>query len=260
MKMLDRPHLVTAKVGQAWLVEGFSLFHRQPLVWFLTLMAYWVGLVLIGSLPLVGVIVPLLLSPGLSFGFINLARAIDRKEPVAPTLLISGFRNGQARSLLQLGGAYTLALAAVLLLASLVGGGELLSMVEKGATEEDLVTLQKELPWGLIVGFLAYIPVMMAFWFAPQLVVWRGMSVPKAIFYSWVSVWLNRGAFLRYGLTWLLLIVAVSLLISLGIGGLGGNPQLVLLVIMPVSLLLMAIGHGSFYASTRDVFEERQAD
>jgi len=31
-------------------------------------------------------------------------------------------------------------------------------------------------------------------------------------------------------------------------------------VIMPVSLLLMAIGHGSFYASTRDIFEERQAD
>jgi hypothetical protein len=260
MKMLDRPHLVNAKVGQAWLVEGFSLFHRQPLVWFLTLMAYWVGLVLIGSLPLVGVIVPLLLSPGLSFGFISLARAIDRKEPAAPTLLISGFRNGQARSLLQLGGAYTLALAAVLLLASLVGGGELLSMVEKGATEEELITLQRELPWGLIVGFLAYIPVMMAFWFAPQLVVWRGLSVPKAIFYSWVSVWLNRGAFLRYGLTWLLLIVAVSLLISLGIGGLGGNPQLVLLVIMPVSLLLMAIGHGSFYASTRDIFEERQTD
>jgi hypothetical protein len=258
MKMLDRPHLVAAKVGQAWLIEGFSLFHRQPLVWFLTLMAYWVGLVLIGSLPVIGVIVPLLLSPGLSFGFINLARAIDRKEPVTPTLLISGFRNGQARGLLQLGGAYTLALAAVLLLASLVGGGQLLSMVEKGASEEDLISLQRELPWGLIVGFLAYIPVMMAFWFAPQLVVWRGLSVPKAIFYSWVSVWRNRGAFLRYGLAWLLLIIAVSLLISLGIGGLGGNPQLVLLVIMPVSLLLMAIGHGSFYASTRDVFEERQ--
>ena len=241
MKMLDRPHLVTAKVGQAWLIEGFSLFHRQ------TLMAYWVGLVLIGSLPLVGIIVPLLLSPGLSFGFINLARAIDRKEAATPTMLISGFRNGQARTLLQLGGAYTLALAAVLLLASLVGGGELLSMVEKGATEEDLLTLQRELPWGLIVGFLAYIPVMMAFWFAPQLIVWRGLSVPKAIF-------------LRYGLAWLLLIIAVSLLISLGIGALGGNPQMVLLVIMPVSLLLMAIGHGSFYASTRDIFEERQAD
>ena len=133
-------------------------------------------------------------------------------------------------------------------------------MVEKGATEEDLLTLQRELPWGLIVGFLAYIPVMMAFWFAPQLIVWRGLSVPKAIFYSWVSVWLNRGAFLRYGLAWLLLIIAVSLLISLGIGALGGNPQMVLLVIMPVSLLLMAIGHGSFYASTRDIFEERQAD
>jgi hypothetical protein len=260
MKMLDRPHLVTAKVGQSWLIEGFSLVHRQPLIWFLTLMAYWVGLVLIGSLPLVGIIVPLLLSPGLSFGFINLARAIDRKEAATPTMLISGFRNGQARTLLQLGGAYTLALAAVLLLASLVGGGELLSMVEKGATEEDLLTLQRELPWGLIVGFLAYIPVMMAFWFAPQLIVWRGLSVPKAIFYSWVSVWLNRGAFLRYGLAWLLLIIAVSLLISLGIGALGGNPQMVLLVIMPVSLLLMAIGHGSFYASTRDIFEERQAD
>ncbi|MEY4083596.1 MAG: hypothetical protein RL483_965 [Pseudomonadota bacterium] len=255
--MLDRPHLMPARVGQAWLLEGFALFHRQPLVWFLTLVAYWAGLMLIGSVPLVGLIVPLLLSPGLGFGFINLARAIDRQESATPTLLISGFRNGRARALLQLGALYSLALAAVLLLASMVGGGQLMQMVERGATEQELLKLQRELPWGLIVGFLAYIPVMMAFWFAPQLVVWKGLSVPKALFFSWMSVWVNRSAFLRYSLAWLLLVVAISLVISLILSSIGGSPQTMLLMVMPISLLLMAIGHGSFYASTRDVFEAR---
>lgn len=98
---------------------------------------------------------------------------------------------------------------------------------------------------------------MMAFWFAPQLVVWKGLSVPKALFFSWMSVWVNRSAFLRYSLAWLLLVVAISLVISLILSSIGGSPQTMLLMVMPISLLLMAIGHGSFYASTRDVFEAR---
>jgi hypothetical protein len=81
MKMKEQPRQMPSRAGQAWLIDGIRLFHRQPLVWILSLMTYWAGLVMVGILPLVGVFLPLLFTPGLGFGFIVLAEAVERQDP-----------------------------------------------------------------------------------------------------------------------------------------------------------------------------------
>ena len=96
MKIQPAPRVVAARLGMVWLMEGFRLFHRQPLIWFLTLFAYWAGLVILAMIPLLGLVAPLLLTPGLGFGFVALAYAIDRKEMPMPLLLVSGFRSDKA--------------------------------------------------------------------------------------------------------------------------------------------------------------------
>ena len=53
MRLLDQPQLLPHAIGQKWLVDGIRLFHRQPLVWILTLMTYWAGVVMIGILPII---------------------------------------------------------------------------------------------------------------------------------------------------------------------------------------------------------------
>ncbi|MGA1526948.1 MAG: hypothetical protein ACO33Y_03185 [Burkholderiaceae bacterium] len=80
MKIQPAPRTVAARIGMAWLTEGFRLFHRQPLIWFLTLFAYWAGLVILAMVPLLGLVAPLILTPGLGFGFVALAYAVDRQE------------------------------------------------------------------------------------------------------------------------------------------------------------------------------------
>ncbi|MGA1553053.1 MAG: hypothetical protein ACO35I_03270 [Burkholderiaceae bacterium] len=67
MKIQPAPRTVAARIGMAWLTEGFRLFHRQPLIWFLTLFAYWAGLVILAMVPLLGLVAPLILTPGLGF-------------------------------------------------------------------------------------------------------------------------------------------------------------------------------------------------
>jgi hypothetical protein len=260
MKMQDQPRQLPSRAGQTWLIDGIRIFHRQPLVWVLSLMTYWAGLVMVGILPVVGLFLPLLFTPGLGFGFIVLAEAVDRQDPATPatpTLLLAGFRNGHARSMLQLGLAYLAGLTLVLVLAWLVDGDQITSMMRGGTpSQEEVEVMRKSLPMGLLVAMLAYIPLMMALWFAPQLVVWRGFTVGKALFFSFFAVWRNKAAFLRYSLAWLVLIFLVSGLSSLIMDLFNIGAQSLLVTLLPVSMLLLAIAQASFYASTRDVFRE----
>lgn len=257
MRLLDQPQLLPHATGQKWLVDGIRLFHRQPLVWILTLMTYWAGVVMIGILPIIGLFLPLLLTPGLGFGFIRLAQAIEEAkptEPATPALLLSGFKTGHGRAMVILGLAYIAGITVVLLLAWAIDGEQITRLVQGKPNDADVEAMRSGIPLGLIIGMLAYLPIMMALWFAPQLVIWKQFTPGKALFYSFFAVWRNKAAFLRYSLAWLVLIVLVSIVSSLAFDLLGiGGPN-VLLALLPVSMLLMAIAHGSFYASTRDVF------
>jgi hypothetical protein len=100
----------------------------------------------------------------------------------------------------------------------------------------------------------------MSFWYAPQLVVWKKYSASKAVFYSFFAVWINRKSFLFYGLTWFVIIMLSILLFSTLASQFTVFKQLLALAIMPLSLILMAVAHGSYYASTKAVFMNLEKD
>lgn len=256
MKIQPDPRVVNSSLGLAWLMEGFRLFHRQPLIWFLTLFAYWAGLVILAMVPLLGLIAPLILTPGLGFGFVALAYAVDRQEMPMPLLLVSGFRSDKAKLLLQMGLLYFLGLVVVLVLAWVVDGGSLFRAMSQSPEEltDPTISMDPSLQWGVIVAVLGYLPVLMAFWFAPQLVVWGQFPLAKALFYSFFAVWRNRRAFFVYGVSWVGLFVFLSLLVSAFTSLAGLSQQAVFTLLMPITFILIAVAHGSFYASTRDVF------
>ena len=73
-----QPNVVAIFEGRDWLLHGYNIFKKQPLVWILTLLAYWTAMFLFGLIPIVGLIVSLVISPGIAFGFICLAKAVDQ--------------------------------------------------------------------------------------------------------------------------------------------------------------------------------------
>ncbi len=54
--------------GWQWLVLGYALFRRQPALIGLMAMSYWMVLLVLNALPLIGPIAAILLTPGLSAG------------------------------------------------------------------------------------------------------------------------------------------------------------------------------------------------
>ncbi|NBV88444.1 MAG: hypothetical protein EBR88_02865, partial [Betaproteobacteria bacterium] len=98
MRLSNRPHLLPSRRGAAWVGLGFRLFHRQPLIWFMTMLSYWLILVIASSLPFVGIAIYMALSQVLAFGLIALAFAVDRadpSQPASPMSLLAGLRMGR---------------------------------------------------------------------------------------------------------------------------------------------------------------------
>ncbi len=252
MKLLAQPRMLDSRIGQGWLAAGFRLFHRQPLAWTLILFIYWASMLMLAFIPVIGAIVPLLLAPGLSLGFIEVARAVDEGRPPAPPLLIQAFRSEQAKGILMLGAWYLAEILAILFISMLIDGGRMFDWITSGVVPaaEQMASVQV----AAMVSAALYVPVMMAFWFAPQLVAWSGFSPLKALFFSFFAVWRNKGAFLRYALTWVGLTVAIGAVSALINQSLELAPNTMTAFLFPITLILMSVAHGSFYQSTKAVF------
>ena len=95
-----------------------------------------------------------------------------------------------------LGALYIVAMGAIFALSALVDGGILLSMMlGSGPTGDPETVAASFSPLAVLVAMAGYLPVAMLFWFAPILVAWHDVPPAKALFFSFVSCWRNRGAF-----------------------------------------------------------------
>ena len=99
-----------------------------------------------------------------------------------------------------------------------------------------------------------YLPVMLAFWFAPPLAAWHALGAAKALFFSLAASLMNWRAFLAYGAVMAVLTLLVPFLIvsAFAVAGAAAPPAAV--IIFPLAILLLPTLFASFYASYRDVF------
>lgn len=240
---------VPAKDGYQWFRRSISLFRRAPLTFLTVFFAYLFALMLLSLPPVIGSVLPLLVIPGASLGFLVAARRVLQKELALPTVLLAGFREYgplARRRLLVLGVLYVVGISLCFAVSTLVDGGTFANVMLLGGRLNEEEFAAGNFGGAMLATMLAYIPVAALFWFSPVLVAWHDTSVGKALFFSWIAVWRNRGAFVVFGLLWLALALGLSLIITFLIQALnlGGAA---LTVLMPVSVILTSMLYCSFY-------------
>jgi hypothetical protein len=206
----------------------------------------------------------LLFIPGVAGGFMAACRNTIAKKPVWPTVLVDGFRSyGQvvARRLLVLGALYVIAMGVIFALSALVDGGVLLSlMLGNGPTGDPETVAASFNPLAVLLAMVCYIPVAALFWFAPILVAWHEIPPVKALFFSLVSCWRNRGAFVLYGALWIGIALAVSFGLTALMQAIGVAQDMALAVLMPASIIVTTALYCSFYATYRGCFGVQSPD
>jgi len=99
-----------------------------------------------------------------------------------------------------------------------------------------------------------YLPVMLAFWFAPPLAAWHSTGAAKALFFSFAASMMNWRAFLAYGAVMSVVTLLVPFLIVSAFALAGALAPPAAALIFPLAIVLLPTLFASFYASYRDVF------
>lgn len=243
-----------AKTGWLWVKEGFKLFLKQPAELLTLFFAYMFLSMAIGILPVVGQFLPLMLVPVFAMSFMQACRQIEQGKRVYPNLLLVGFRSPAFLKLLQLGVLYIVAVVLAIAFSSLVDGGAFWDFIMGQKPIDSKSVRESSLFTGMLVAALAYLPAMMAFWYAAPLIAWNKMSVGKAVFYSFFAVQGASGAFTVYGLAWVVLSIVLPTLLSLLVAVIVGQAVVVVITVIPITIVLTVIMYSSFYPTYTDVF------
>lgn len=230
---------VPAGSGWVWVTAAFGLFRRNPLIWTalnLVLLLIGAGLLM---LPVIGAYVLYLLTPVFLAGIVSAAHELESGRDIEIAHLFHGFRRNSTQ-LVTVGGVYLVGQVLISGVMLTVGGPEFQQMVAKGMADVDATQLTPEalsrITMAMLVGMALFVPLAMAIWFAPALVLLGNQPGFRAMVFSVMACLRNILPFLIYGvLTFLLLVLAV---IPFGLG---------LILWIPVMLL-------SMYTSYRDVF------
>jgi hypothetical protein len=175
-----------AAQGWRWLTDGFRIFRRNHLMLTFLVVSYWVLMALVNVIPVIGTIATTLCIPAFSVSLMNACRSIERGTPLGPQLLFSGFASN-LRSLLTLGAIYLAAVVAILGLSALADDGALMAMMLAGQKPDAETVSSGSLLLATEIALVLLCPLIMAYWYAPVLAGWHGLSPAKALFFSFVA-------------------------------------------------------------------------
>ncbi len=226
--------VVDAGRGWEWIVSGFALFKKQPGMWILFFVVYAVFSILLGFVPLLGGLVNMLLYPVFAAGMMLGCRALDTGGELEIEHFFAGFKRNTS-NLMILGLLMLVALIVILVPAMLlVGGAGFFAGTHGGVAGYTALGMTMVLT--MLVVLAASVPVYMALWFAPALVVFRDMKPMEALKTSFLACLKNIVPFLLYGVIALALCVIAAIPFALGF-----------VVLVPVLI-------ASIYAAYRDIF------
>jgi len=233
------PRKVAASQGFQWVVAGFRLYRKNPLLLSAAFGLLFGVVMALGLIPVVGGSLSELASPLMVAGFLAAYRALDEGRELELPQFLAGAQ-GPAIPLMAVG--------AVQLLGTLLIGKIMLGMGfdpqavmaaaqgGKASPAEMQAMLNQAMP-AVLTGMALFTPLIMATWFAPALILFGGARPATALGVSLKAVAKNWAAMLVNGIT-LGLLLFLAALVPLLLG---------LLVAMPVLF-------GSLYASYQAIF------
>ena len=234
---MDGPHKVAAGHGWAWIVKGWWHFKEAPLAWILVLVVWFVLAVVLSIVPLIGPIAVNLMTPVITGGLMYGCYEQDQGGDFSVSHLFSGFSNN-AGQLVLVGVFYFV----LMLLVSGVIMISMFSFIGMGAmSAEDpnamvMAMLSPGFFIAILVASLLFIPIMMAYVFAPALVILDDVNALTAMKMSFMGCLKNMLPLTIYGLIAFLLMILGAIPFALG-----------LLVVIPMLT-------ASIYSAYRDIY------
>ncbi|HYL89727.1 MAG TPA: BPSS1780 family membrane protein [Burkholderiales bacterium] len=234
MTFIAHGRTVPFENGWAWIASAWSIFKRAAGIWIgmiIVLLLIYVGL---GIVPIAGAIATIVAGPVFTGGLMLASRTIDEGgEPQLPQLF-GGFKH-RFGTLVGVGVLYLVGMAAIVLIVGLISGASVFTVL-KATSPEQVMAAGATLLLAALIFLALLMPLLMALWFAPPLVVFHELGAVEAMKASFAGCLRNMLPFLLYGIVLFIASIVASIPVMLG-----------WLVLGPV----MA---ASIYTSYRDIY------
>lgn len=229
---LVSPKSCNSKQVLAWFTESIRIFKLAPGAWIGAMVVWFIIMLVLSVIPLVGSFISSIGNYVLIAGLMIGSQAAHDGHKFEVKYLFAGFA------------AHLPKLIFLSLIATVISA--LVMWVTIGPTYLDMAmsdsgtlppgTNIMELSLSILIAMALLIPLMMALWFAPALIVLQNLSVLAALRMSFKGCFINTLPFLLYGLITLPLFLIGVLTLGLG-----------LLVVMPIIFI-------SIFVSYRQIF------
>jgi len=208
---------VPAARGWNWLADGWTLFKAAPGLWIGIIVVFVVILFALAMVPFLGPVAQNLLMPVFMGGIVLGCRAIDDGSGLQFNHLFEGFKT-RFGTLVAVGALYLAGFVAILVVVMMVTGAGVFALFMAGGGQPDVQSTGAAL--GILLAMLIVValslPLVMAVWFAPALVVFHDLGAVEAMKQSFTGCLRNVLPFLVYGIIGFVMAVVASLPIGLG--------------------------------------------
>ena len=231
---------VSAGNGVNWVVDGFSFFGKDWLAWVGLAIVMLLLTFIASAIPFINLLVPVI-TPILVGGLMMACKQQEEGGKISISVAFSGFSH-KTGQLAIIGLAYLISniaiiMVIVVLMFFIVGGAADISQLETMEPEVVVRNLVNVF-LAMLIGLALYLPVVMALWFAPAIVVFNDVSAVDAMKDSLKGCLLNVLPFLLYGVVVLLLMILATLPLFLG------------------WFILLPVLTASVYLSYRDIYPD----
>jgi hypothetical protein len=254
--------------GVAWLRASYALFRRARLPWLVLVLSYYFVLFALQWVPFAGGLALLIMKPVFSVGFLAAAWNQERGVTPSPRHLFQGFRSN-LWALVPLGMLIVLNLMIAGGVTALIDGGRLFGLLLNPSPPEldqDAVTRRvaetfadPRVQFGMFFAVLCALPLILALWWAPALVVFQDAGLRTALRASLRAALANWRPILRWCLVvFLFTTLLPSVVVELLFLAIPQPPGLMSYLVFALFTLylwsVVAVIHISDYMSYRDVF------
>ncbi|HZM46514.1 MAG TPA: BPSS1780 family membrane protein [Burkholderiales bacterium] len=224
---------VDAGQGWAWIASGFGLFRKRAGVWIAVTIIAGVLVIVVSLFPIIGWLVNTLLMPVYLGGLLLGCKSLEDEGEFGVGQLFAGFSKHTGR-LMAVGALSLAGWLLIMIPLFFIMGTSMFALM--GGDPAAIAAAGPTLMLGVLVTIGLSVPLYMALWFAPCLILFNEAQPVQALGRSFRACSKNIIPFLLYGV--LLFIVFVLATIPFGLG---------LLVAFPVLI-------ASVYTSYRDIF------
>ncbi|HKY01889.1 MAG TPA: BPSS1780 family membrane protein [Burkholderiales bacterium] len=219
--------------GWTWITESWGLFRKAPGMWIGCLIAIFAMMIVLALIPIAGTFAMMLLYPVWGAGLMVACHALWNEEPMEFSHIFAGFKHrfGALLALGAIGMVSGIAIAVIMAAVMGVGIGTFLGTAPP-PTDMDM----SRFAIAYLVALGLSLPLYMAVWFAPALIMINDFGAIQAVKTSFMGCLKNILPFLLYSIVFFVILVISAIPLALG-----------LLITMPMFV-------ASIYTAYRDIY------